>query len=83
MLIQKQNINFTGNLENKATIFFIIEELKENSSRFFTKSYESFLIFFFAFKMTENNILNIKISNSQLNKLKLGIENGTQVAFKI
>ena len=33
--------------------------------------------------MTENNILNIKISNSQLNKLKLRIENGTQVAFKI
>ena len=32
--------------------------------------------------MTENNILNIKISNSQLNKLKLGIENGTQVALK-
>ena len=32
--------------------------------------------------MTESNILNIKISNSQL-KLKLGIENGTQVTFKI
>ena len=29
--------------------------------------------------MTQCNPLNIKLSNSQLNKLKLGIKNGTEV----
>ena len=29
--------------------------------------------------MTQYNILNVKVSNSQLNKLKLGIKNGTEV----
>ena len=28
--------------------------------------------------MTEYNILNVKLSDSQLNKLKLGIKNGTE-----
>ena len=31
--------------------------------------------------MTQNNILNVKTSNSQLNKIKLGIKNGTQLAL--
>ena len=29
--------------------------------------------------MTQYNMLNVKLSNSQLNKLKLGIKGGTQV----
>ena len=29
--------------------------------------------------MTQNNTLNVKLSNSQLNKLKSGIKNGTEV----
>ena len=33
--------------------------------------------------MTQYNTLNIKLSNSQLNKLKLGIKDGTEVTFKI
>ena len=33
--------------------------------------------------MTQFNTLNVKLSNSQLNKLKLGIENGTEVTLKI
>ena len=33
--------------------------------------------------MTQYNTLNIKLSNSQLNKLKLGIENGTQVTLNL
>ena len=33
--------------------------------------------------MTQYNILNVKLSVSQLNKLKLGIKNGTGVALKI
>ena len=33
--------------------------------------------------MTQYNTLNVKLSNSQLNKLKLGIKNGTEVTLKI
>ena len=33
--------------------------------------------------MTQYNILNIKLSNLQLNKLKLRIKNGTEVTLKI
>ena len=38
-------INFTGNLAQQATTFFII---KENSSRFFTEKCQSILILFFS-----------------------------------
>ena len=33
--------------------------------------------------MTQYNTLNVKLSNSQLNELKLGIKNGTSVTLKI
>ena len=33
--------------------------------------------------MTQYNTLNIKLSNSQLHELKLGIKNGTEVTLKI
>ena len=33
--------------------------------------------------MTQYNNLNVKLSNQQLNKLKSGIQNGTDVALKI
>ena len=33
--------------------------------------------------MTQYNTLNVKLSNSQLNKLKLGIKNNTEVTLKI
>ena len=33
--------------------------------------------------MTQYNTLNVKLSNSQLNKLKLRIKNGTEVALKL
>ena len=32
--------------------------------------------------MTQYNTLNIKLSNSQLNKLKSGIKNSTEVTLK-
>ena len=31
--------------------------------------------------MTQNNPLNLNFSNSQLNRLKSGIKNGTEVTF--
>ena len=33
--------------------------------------------------MTQYNTLNVRLSNLQLNKLKLGIKNGTEVTLKI
>ena len=33
--------------------------------------------------MTQNNTLNVKLSNSQLSKLKFGIKNGTEVILKL
>ena len=33
--------------------------------------------------MTQYNTLNIKLSNSQLDKLKSGIQNGTEVTLKL
>ena len=41
---------------------------------------KTILILFFAYnKMTQYNTFNVKLSNSQLNKLKLGIKTGTEV----
>ena len=33
--------------------------------------------------MTQYNTLNVKLSNSQINKLKSGIKNGTEVTLKL
>ena len=33
--------------------------------------------------MTQDNILNVKLSNSKLNKLKSGIENGIEVTLNL
>ena len=33
--------------------------------------------------MTQYNILNVKLSNSQLNKLKSGVKNGTEVTLNV
>ena len=33
--------------------------------------------------MTQYSTLNIKLSNSQINKLKSGIKNGTEVTLKL
>ena len=33
--------------------------------------------------MIQNSILNVQLSNSQLNKLKSGIKNGTEATSKI
>ena len=33
--------------------------------------------------MTQYNILNVTLSNSQLNKLKYGIKNGTEVTLNL
>ena len=35
------------------------------------------------YKITQYNTLNVKLPNSQLNKLKSGIKNGTEVTSKL
>ena len=40
------------------------------------------LFILFQNEMTEYNTLNVKLSNSQLNKLKSGIKKGTEVTLK-
>ena len=37
----------------------------------------------YQYKMTQYNTLNVKLSNSQLNKLNSGIKNGTEVILKL
>ena len=62
-----QQIIFTGN----TTIFFIIEERKEtilNSSQ--GKYLKVFHNFFFGYKITHYHIVNVKLSDLQLDKLK-------------
>ena len=84
-----QQINFTANLDTagNTTIFFIIEETKETVSYFFTRNCKSFnvikLFNFYQYKMTQYNSLNVKLSNSQLNKLKSAINNKTEVVSRL
>ena len=40
------------------------------------------LFILFQNEMTEYNTLNVKLSNSQLNKLKSGIKKGTEVTLE-
>ena len=84
-----QQINFTANLDTagNTTIFFIIEETKETVSYFFTRNCKSFNVIkrfnFYQYKMTQYNSLNVKLSNSQLNKLKSAINNKTEVVSRL
>ena len=76
-----QQINFTANLDTarNTTTFFIIEETKETVLDFsqgtvkFCKYKVSFN--FCLYKMTQYSSLNVKLSNSQLNKLKSAMKN--------
>ena len=41
------------------------------------------VLIYYQYKMTQHNTWNVKLSNFQLNKLKSGIENISEVTFKI
>ena len=82
-----QQISFTVNLNRAGNIamFFIIEEAKKNCVRLFASNCKSF-----ANSIPLNNLIfiNIKwrntavfkqLSNSQLDKLKSAIKNGTEI----
>ena len=77
-----QQINFAGNLDRPAgaTLFFINEEPKEIVLDFSQGTVKVFQFYvFLKYKMTQYNTLNVKQSKSQLNKLKSGIKNGSEV----
>ena len=64
---------------------FIIEEVKETILDFLQVT-TKILQFYFAliqyqYNMTQYNTLNVKHSNSQLNKLRSGIKNNTEITL--
>ena len=68
-----QQINFTANLDRAGNtrVYFILEEAKETIFN---------LIYI---KMTQYNSLNVKLLNSQLNKLKSSIKNENDVVLTV
>ena len=86
-----QQINFIPNLERarNTILFFITEEAKETVLDFSQGTLKVLKIFFtewfnfYQYKMTQYNSLNVKLSNSQLNKLKSAIKNETEAILKL
>ena len=86
-----QQINFTATLDRDSNtrFYFILEEVKKTVFEFSkeaVKFYECNFIENFNFKqykMTQYNTLNVKLSNSQLNKLKSAIKNESEVALRL
>ena len=70
-----QQINFTANLDRAGNtrIYFILEEAKETILDF---SQGTVII-------TQYNSLNVKLSNSQFNKLKSAIKDKTDVVLRL
>ena len=67
-------------------MFFIIEK-KELALDFSKESVRVlwfyFVLIYYQYKMTRYITLNVKLSNSQLNKLKSGIKSGTEIILNI
>ena len=67
-------------------MIFIIEKAKETILDFLQGTVKVLWICFtliqYQHKMNQCNTLNVKLYNSQLNKLKPGIKNRTEVTFK-
>ena len=71
-------------------MFFIIEEAKETVLAFsqgtvkvLWMQFHWVWLNFYQYKMTQYNSLNVKLSNSQLNKLKSAIKNETEVVLRL
>ena len=67
-------------------MFFIIEK-KELVLDFSKESVRVlwfyFVLIYYQYKMTRYNTLNVKLSNSQLNKLKSEIKSGTEMILNV
>ena len=62
-------------------MLFIIEEARETVLDLPQGTFCKFN--FYQYKMTQYNSLNVKLSNSQLNKLKSAIKNETEVVLRL
>ena len=82
-----QEINFTGNLGEEAIIFFIIDGVKKTILSFSQGTVEilqiSFALIYHQCKITQYNTLNVKFSNSELNKSNSGIKTNTEVTLNL
>ena len=87
-----QQINFRANLDRaeRTRFYFILEEAKENVFEFSQGTAKVLYmqislrcLIFMNIKMTQYNSLNVKLSNSQLNKLMSAIKNETEVILKL
>ena len=83
-----QQINFTRNLHRAAGA----TRSKRNPFKFFTSNCKSIYLFvflficlvlFFCFNIKWHNTLIVKLSTSQINKLKSGIKNDIDITLKI
>ena len=74
-----QQTNFTANWERarNTRFYFILEEAKESFVNVIQQSN------FHQYKITQYNRLNVKLSNSQLNKLKSAIKNQSEVVIRL
>ena len=67
-------------------MFFIIEEANETVLHFSKGTIKLLWLYlvliWYWYKMTQYNTLDVKLSNSQLNKLKSEIKHGTEVTLK-
>ena len=84
-----QQINFTANLDRAGNTRNLLysRRSKRNYSRLFTRNSKSIVnktIFNLnTYKMTQYNSLNVKLSNSELSKLKSSIKNEIDVVLRI
>ena len=81
-----QQINFTANLDRAGNtrVYSTLEEAKETILDFSQGTVKVLQIFNLIYiKMTQYNSLNVKLSNSQLNKLKSSTKNEADVVLRI
>ena len=90
-----QQINFTANLDAGNTMFFIIEQVQETVfefsqwtvkvlwMQFFWIRFRWIILILIIIKITQYNSLNVRLSNSQLNKIKSAIKNETDVVLRL
>ena len=97
--IQQISFSGNLNRNRNTTMFFIIEETKKSILDFSqgtdkvlwmlssnlanTCSTNYFALIWYHYKMTQYNLLNVKLSDSQLDKLKSGIKNDTEATLKL
>ena len=82
-----QQINFTGNLDRaeSSEMFFIIEEAKGTILDYLNRTVKVLWFYFVLiwYKITQYNMLNVKFSNSHLNRLQFAIKNGAEITLNL